>query len=500
MADEQGLDEVARLLADFHGAGRVIGARRGGEASCDVELVMLSRANDGYRLRSTVVGLERLGEVRGDLFADPFPEAFTAEDLTFPTLEDALRSAQTLALASRTDPIPDLARWVGTPAFLENLNRSRLRSKIPWLPQPPRWWPILKGVLGGAAFLASTILPAVIAWAVLSPKVGVWDDWLIGILGLLLFLGIGFGMIGLVNLGEPVLERIERRLERDGDGHGDSTASPGGPPPTARVASVDPDHSAPRGGRTPEPNVPVEPGRRAAEAAAAVPPLSASQALRQAGRVDQPVDDAPQDSERPEAGGTADLDVRDVVHHDRSVDAPKGSTWLRWLGGLALIWGLTYLPWDMADQARARHLVEEGSSWAATTVRVNPDQAWWEDWSFWDREVRHVEVKVPGVSGDQWLNLTGVVSPGLAEQSLGTRWVVGGWPSPTVATSYTPPLDVRYSVDTDGEVAVMAAADMYYWLARDNAFDLSMALGGAALIAFSFLPYLAWKVRKHAGA
>ena len=90
VAGEQRLDEVARLLADNQDVGRVIGARPSEGTSCDIELVMLSRVDGGYRLRSAVVDLDRLREVRGDLHgrSPPFP----TEDLTFPTFLEAMRS------------------------------------------------------------------------------------------------------------------------------------------------------------------------------------------------------------------------------------------------------------------------------------------------------------------------------------------------------------------------------------------------------------------------
>jgi hypothetical protein len=147
VADDQGLDEVARLLADNPGVGRVIGAKPSAGTSCDVVLLMLSPLDHGYGLRSAVVGLNRLAEVRDDLFAYPRPDTFAAEDVTFPKLEDALRSGGALAVASRADPVPDLTRWMGTEAFMKGLKRSRVRSQIPWLPQPPRWWHIMRLIL-----------------------------------------------------------------------------------------------------------------------------------------------------------------------------------------------------------------------------------------------------------------------------------------------------------------------------------------------------------------
>jgi hypothetical protein len=153
-----------------------------------------------------------------------------------------------------------------------------MRSKISWLPRPPRWWRNTKGILLGAYLVAIPILPVVIMWAVLNPLVGgVWDDWWAIILAIVLYLGLGFGMIGLAVLAEGPLDRIERRLERHRDKPGDSTTQPSRRSPTAPVASVDPETHAPRGGGTPDQNVPAEPGGRAKQDDARVHSLSASQ-------------------------------------------------------------------------------------------------------------------------------------------------------------------------------------------------------------------------------
>ncbi len=76
---------------------------------------MVSRAEGGYRLRSAVEGLDRFREVHKDLFADPCPDTFMAEDVTLPTLEQALESAKTpLWPLGRTRSLTWPAGWPPT--------------------------------------------------------------------------------------------------------------------------------------------------------------------------------------------------------------------------------------------------------------------------------------------------------------------------------------------------------------------------------------------------
>ena len=153
VADEQGLDDVARLLADGEGVGQVVGARPGSGPLCDLELLVLTRAGGGYRLRSIVAELDRIHMVGDHLFDDPAPETFIAEDVAFESLEDVLRSASGLIAASSAVPIPGRTRWLAAVGFTHSLSRSELRSEIGWLPQPPRWWEITKKVLTWAVWV-----------------------------------------------------------------------------------------------------------------------------------------------------------------------------------------------------------------------------------------------------------------------------------------------------------------------------------------------------------
>jgi hypothetical protein len=214
VADEQGLDEVARLMAayEFPYVWRIIGVRPGGEESCEVELLVLSRAGgDGYRLRSAVVELDRVDKVANHLFqASPPDKSFRREDITLATLEDALRCIRTLSGASGAVPLPERTQRVDSVWSLGTVSRSKLRSQIDWLPQPPRWWDMTKRVL-------------------------IWAWWLLLVvpivhLGLRALMGDGYGMGDLVAglslwavlcvVVYPVAllgDRIERRLERPRD-------------------------------------------------------------------------------------------------------------------------------------------------------------------------------------------------------------------------------------------------------------------------------------------
>jgi hypothetical protein len=212
---EQGLDVIARLIAEYKGAGRVIGARPGGGGSCDVELLMLSRVNNGgrYRLRSAVVSLDGLRAVRARGF-DPAPPASVAvEDVLFLTLTEAMNCAGTMIRSSPSRPIPGEGSWQPREAFLEGLTRPRLRSQISWLPQPPLWWNITRFVLAVIGGVAVFLLPFVPAF-VLTEYFG-WDDGPPAALAFLL--PVALFLVLFVILRERSAEgadMIERRLER----------------------------------------------------------------------------------------------------------------------------------------------------------------------------------------------------------------------------------------------------------------------------------------------
>ena len=228
------VNEVAQLVAHEHHAGRVLGARPGEGTTCEVELVIVSRVYDGsYQLRSAVVGLGQLREVKDELYLDLRPTTFTAEDLTFPTLRDAVQSAHTVALASRAEPVPGLAEWAGGEKFLDGLKRSELRSQIPWLPQPPRWWLLTRRVLTGVAVV---LIPCVAfigpLWALIYLDVDP-DSWREMAIWVLFFAAAGvlllFGW-----WADGLLDRVEPRLER----YRDATNQPSRPPPTAPAATA----------------------------------------------------------------------------------------------------------------------------------------------------------------------------------------------------------------------------------------------------------------------
>jgi hypothetical protein len=221
VADEQGLDEIARLITDGRGVGRVIGARPSDNASCDIELLMLSRVEERYRLRNAVVGLDGLRAVRAGGFDTEPPVSVKAEDVVFSTLTEAMSSAEALIRSSRSRPIPDEGTWQARRPFLEGLTRPRLRSKISWLPQPPRWWDITRFVFDLMYVFAAFFLPVGPAIAV-TQFVG-WHDGLPVLLGFLLYFALLVLIFLLRERSAEVADMIERRLE----GHRDGPERPG---------------------------------------------------------------------------------------------------------------------------------------------------------------------------------------------------------------------------------------------------------------------------------
>lgn len=197
---------------EFPAVGRIIGARPGAKASCEVELLFLHRTGGvRYRLRSFVVDLERIGRLVGHQFDDPPPDTSTAEDLTFGTLEEALRCASTIIDASRAEPIPQQTRWRNYFQFQGSLSRSKLRSQIDWLSQPPRWWDTTRRVLIRVWWL---LLLGTFAMPFIWDKVsGDGEDggWVL----YLVIPGILLALLFLVALcAEQIDNRIERRLIR----------------------------------------------------------------------------------------------------------------------------------------------------------------------------------------------------------------------------------------------------------------------------------------------
>jgi hypothetical protein len=139
-------------LAQGDGAGRVLGARVRSAAKCEVDLLLLLRADDAYRLRTVTIPLDRLDDMRNHLFKDIPPEHLRSEEVKISTLEDAMRSARTLAEGAAAEPTLGREQWLPEVQFVEALTRSHLRSDIPGLPQPLPWWDITRkgvGVAGG---------------------------------------------------------------------------------------------------------------------------------------------------------------------------------------------------------------------------------------------------------------------------------------------------------------------------------------------------------------
>ena len=142
VADEPELDEVARLTAVFSESSfvwRIVGVRPSGEEPCEVKLHVLGRAGgDRYLLRSIVVELDRITKVANHLFqASPPDRSFRWEDITFATLEDALRCARTLRGFSRAVPLPEQTQLVHSVWSRGSLSRSTVRSQVIGFPSRP---------------------------------------------------------------------------------------------------------------------------------------------------------------------------------------------------------------------------------------------------------------------------------------------------------------------------------------------------------------------------
>ena len=230
VADE--LVEVFHLLAEGNGVGRVLGVRPGGEASVDIELLMIWRIGDNYRLRSAVVGLDGLSSARGHLFEYPPPAALPFEDVEFSTLDEALTSAGTLVRASRAHPIPGHGAWLTRSEFVERLARSALRSEISWRPQPPHWWDATRKVLNGSGTVALVVVPPFITWWVFD-RFGWWewdDDWG-SLLAVVVWVVLGVLLALLSEPCERALDGLERRLERHRDVPGPSASDADAPSP-----------------------------------------------------------------------------------------------------------------------------------------------------------------------------------------------------------------------------------------------------------------------------
>jgi hypothetical protein len=215
VVDGQELDEVARLMAawaDFPSVWRIVGVRPGGEKSCEVELLVLSRVGgDRYRLRSVVAELDRINMVANHLFqASPPETSFRWEEITFATLEDALRCARTLSGASGAVPLLERTQRVNSVWFTGPVSRSKLRSQVDWLPQPPRWWDITKRVLIWAWWLLLVVpLVHLVVRVLMGDEYGTGD----------FVAGLSLWVVLLVVLYPAGLlgDRIERRLERPRD-------------------------------------------------------------------------------------------------------------------------------------------------------------------------------------------------------------------------------------------------------------------------------------------
>lgn len=230
MADE--LVEVFHLIAKGNGVGRVLGVRHGGEASCEVELLMIWRIGDDYRLRTAAVGLDALPSARGHLFKYPPPAALPCEDVEFSTLEEALTVAATLVQASRGDPLPGHGAWLTRSEFLKTLAASAVRPEMTWLPQPPHWWNVTRKVLVGSGNVAVFAVPTGITWWVFD-QFGVWD-WdadLASVVAVALWMVLSWLLVLLSEPGERVLDAVERRIDRHRDVPGPSASDPAAPHP-----------------------------------------------------------------------------------------------------------------------------------------------------------------------------------------------------------------------------------------------------------------------------
>jgi hypothetical protein len=166
------------------------------------------------------------------------------------------------------------------------------------------------------------------------------------------------------------------------------------------------------------------------------------------------------------------------------------------VGVAIVVLALLPLLGDFAAEATARDLQAHGTPALSETIRVDVTGAPFWEWAPSSPTVRDVEVQLSGVHDGTWLALSGVGGVELLEEDKGTLWV-DGWQTPSEATYYTAPLNVRYAIAPDGAIAVMAEDDIAYWIEEvDHTPDFAIAAFGVLLIVLSFVWQGVWTVRQ----
>ena len=138
--------------------------------------------------------------------------------------------------------------------------------------------------------------------------------------------------------------------------------------------------------------------------------------------------------------------------------------------------GLGYLPFDLADQHRARELERDGRSVSVTEARVHVGYVPARGGGWY--EVDQVQVRIPGLGDDRWVDVTGLPNVQMNSDVKGELWREG-WQEPTGATSYRPPMDVVYQVGRN--VDAMTPGDIARWSVSDDA-TISAGLGAGGLV------------------
>ena len=154
--------------------------------------------------------------------------------------------------------------------------------------------------------------------------------------------------------------------------------------------------------------------------------------------------------------------------------------------------GLVYLPFDVADQHRARELEQHGIRAFVTDVRVHVGYVPARGGGWY--EVDHVQVHLPDVGGGDWVDVTGLPNLEMNKDVKGQLWEEG-WQKPTGATSYRPPLEVVYREGRN--VDAMIPGDVARWSDSDDAaISIGLATAGLGATAVAFAKPLASFVRR----
>lgn len=156
--------------------------------------------------------------------------------------------------------------------------------------------------------------------------------------------------------------------------------------------------------------------------------------------------------------------------------ADKAVPVLTLIAGLLAVLGFGFLPYDYADERRAKTLQAHGTPVTVTVVEAHVDHEYAKGGGWW--EVDGLRVRIPAVGDDQWVELTGLGAPELDDGD----WTQG-WQELPAGTGYDLPLSVRYTVDADGQVNAMTESDIAFWAdSGDWKISLGVGVGGLVML------------------